>query len=186
MEGEVIPGPPDPEPPSVHLSFIEATSKRCPCGTGPRQSLFHSHGCHAMKDNRGCNEELCVVCLKRQSDNERLRPGGSWTRCRCGHTGMHSFCSPLNSADESGTTLRYVQTTPYPHDTRCGCPICPDCRPGASCIYCSGCCVCLGIVRPGPTELGAHRLEPDARNRSFRSSPRALRRRGPTSTCLHP
>jgi hypothetical protein len=100
MEGEVIPGPPDPEPPSVHLSFIEATSKRCPCGTGPRQSLFHSHGCHAMKDNRGCNEELCVVCLKRQSDNERLRPGGSWTRCRCGHTGMHSFCSPLNSADD--------------------------------------------------------------------------------------
>ena len=45
---------------------------------------------------------------------------------------------------------------PYPHDDRCGCPICPDCRPGAPCPQCTGSCVvCRGIVPPGPTEIEA-------------------------------
>ena len=33
---------------------------------------------------------------------------------------------------------------------RCGCPICPDCRPNKPCALCSGSCVvCRGIVPPG-------------------------------------
>lgn len=38
---------------------------------------------------------------------------------------------------------------------RCGCPICPDCRPGKKCDFCFGdCVVCRDIIRPGPSELG--------------------------------
>jgi len=39
-------------------------------------------------------------------------------------------------------------------DRRCGCVICPDCRPGKSCALCPGdCCVCRGLLPPGPMEL---------------------------------
>ena len=48
----------------------------------------------------------------------------------------------------------HISMEPYPHDVRCGCPICPDCRKGVPCELCHGdCLVCRGLVPPGPTEL---------------------------------
>ena len=38
----------------------------------------------------------------------------------------------------------------------CGCPICPDCRPGRPCAHCDPpgqCVVCRGVVPPGSLEL---------------------------------
>ena len=41
---------------------------------------------------------------------------------------------------------------PFPRDSRCGCPICPDCRRETPCAGCNGdCVVCQGVVPPGPT-----------------------------------
>lgn len=58
-------------------------------------------------------------------------------RCECGY--WHNFCERLELDD----TSRYLQTIPYPHDVRCGCQICPDCRPNDPCATCHGsCCVC--------------------------------------------
>ena len=38
----------------------------------------------------------------------------------------------------------------YPIDRRCSCPICPDCRPDRPCEICDGrCVVCEGLVPPG-------------------------------------
>ena len=56
---------------------------------------------------------------------------------------------------------RYLVQDPYPHDSRCGCPICPDCRYQQPCgglgysgSSCDGSCVvCTGLVPPGPLEI---------------------------------
>ena len=38
-----------------------------------------------------------------------------------------------------------------PTDKRCGCPLCPSCRPGQPCPQCDGgCVVCQAKVRPAP------------------------------------
>ena len=60
------------------------------------------------------------------------------------------FCSPIESLED---IEKYLELTPYPHDKRCGCPICPDCRPQMSCPHCSGCAVCNNIVNPGPYDI---------------------------------
>jgi len=44
--------------------------------------------------------------------------------------------------------------TEYPRDSRCGCPICPECQQSRNCDSCEGTCVvCVGLVRPGPKSV---------------------------------
>ena len=50
--------------------------------------------------------------------------------------------------------MEHLQLEPVPLDSRCGCVLCPDCRPGSPCGTCYGnCVVCKDIVQPGPREL---------------------------------
>ena len=57
----------------------------------------------------------------------------------------------------------YLNPAPVPHDTRCGCVICPDCRAGTPCANCDGgCVVCNGTLPPGPVELPPRRPPPAA------------------------
>jgi ankyrin repeat protein len=113
---------------------------------GHRASHFHGHACHHISPGGGCpncGEPYCYRCLQSGKENVRLR--GSQGACICG--GWSNFCR-LNDIIEN-LVLR-----PYPHDMRCGCPICPECRLGSPCPTCYGnCAVCSGIVHPGPAEM---------------------------------
>ena len=82
-------------------------------------------------------------CLRSSKENSRVR--GSAPMCLCG--GWSNFCA-------TNQVIENLTLSPYPHDKRCGCCICPDCRVGAPCATCPGnCVVCRGIVNPGPTEI---------------------------------
>ena len=116
-------------------AYIDATSKACPrCGF--RISHYHGHACHHIRPGTGCTNcghHFCYRCL---------RPGHSGSACGC-----RLFC------DNSNIQSCLVQE-PYPHDSRCSCPICPDCRPRQPCPQCDGnCVVCQGAVPHGPTSL---------------------------------
>lgn len=118
-------------------ALITATSKPCP-NCGFRISHYHGHACHHIKPGGGCpscGHHFCYSCLS--------------IGIRCPNN-----CSLYCGRD----VQRYLKIRPFPHDTRCGCPICPDCRPGKQCPQCDGtCCVCQGIVPPGelpPVEQG--------------------------------
>ena len=71
---------------------------------------------------------------------------------------MQSHCLNIISSPNNS---RYLIQDPYPHDSRCGCPICPDCRYQQPCgglgysgSSCDGSCVvCTGLVPPGPLEI---------------------------------
>ena len=47
----------------------------------------------------------------------------------------------------------------YPHDKRCGCLVCPECRPGRPCPTCldGDCLVCRDLVQPGPQDFDSIR-----------------------------
>eukprot|EP00930_Biecheleria_cincta_P008294 TRINITY_DN10970_c0_g1_i1.p1 TRINITY_DN10970_c0_g1~~TRINITY_DN10970_c0_g1_i1.p1 ORF type:complete len:843 (-),score=82.33 TRINITY_DN10970_c0_g1_i1:311-2788(-) len=109
--------------------LIEVTSKPCPqCGV--RISHYHGHACHHIRPGTGClncGHHFCYGCLQ---------PGRG---CRA--------CSVYCREDRLDS---YIVASPYPHDTRCGCPICPDCQQGLPCPQCDGTCVvCTGKVPPG-------------------------------------
>ncbi len=149
--------------------YIAATSKRCPrknCGMAI--SHFHGHACHHMTcNNSGCRNEFCYVCGSDRAANEDAR--GLYCFCACAPlinqfgnlepTTWSTFCQPI-------TDSKYISLTPVPHDTRCGCVFCPDCKPSVPaspgvpgtpiipCSTCDGnCAVCLGIVKQGLKEL---------------------------------
>ena len=51
---------------------------------------------------------------------------------------------------------KYLEIKPYPHDKRCGCSVCPDCRPQKPCEFCSaGCAVCNNVINPGPQDINS-------------------------------
>ena len=115
------------------------TTKKCPsCNSAV--SHWHGHACHHIATGTGCpncGTHWCYAC-ETTGDN----PGfcGSTPRCSV-------FC---NDRD----ILQHLDSSSgWPIDDRCGCQICPDCRPGVGCPACSrsgrGCVVCLGIVEPG-------------------------------------
>jgi len=117
---------------------IQATSKACP-NCGMRITHYHGHDCHHISPSTNgctaCHQHFCYVCLRKHG-----RPGERMWHPECGH--RQTFCN-------SSEIRRYLERTPYPHDTRCGCPICPDCRPGRPCPQCPGnCVVCLRLVPP--------------------------------------
>ena len=134
--------------------FILATTKPCPCIIDKktkkrcnfRATHPHLHHCHHISPSGGCpscKHHYCYRCNSCDEDNLRLR--GDRGKCVCG--GWSNFCSNDNIFD-------YLRVFPYPHDTRCGCIICFDCKKGSSCAQCDGnCLVCRGIVSRGPEDL---------------------------------
>ena len=110
---------------------IAATTKPCPkCGAGV--SHYHGHSCHHISPSGGCpscGQHFCYSCL------------GLGKHCRS----CRIYCS-------SNDIVANLKTgAVWPVDKRCGCPICPDCRPGRKpCVHCHGdCVVCMGVVPPG-------------------------------------
>jgi len=130
----------------IDREYIEATSKPCP-SCGYPTSKFHGHGCHHVSPGttRGgcarCGTHWCYACGATGEENERERHRRS--RCRCPSGTWSTFCSSTDLA-------AHLAIAPYPHDTRCGCLICPTCDPiRGPCPQCDGTCVvCLGIVPP--------------------------------------
>ena len=139
-------------------AYIRATSKACPnksCGC--RISHFHGHACHHISPKTNgcptCHQHFCYVCGRKHG-----RPGQYRRHPLCSHGS--SFC---NNSDIHANLV----STPYPHDRRCGCPICPLCRRGRPCEQCDGrCVVCTGAVPPGPEALSAADVRIVMRSRS--------------------
>jgi len=127
--------------------FTIATTKPCP-NCNFRSTHIHGHMCHHISPSGGCvncKTEYCYKCLCTAEENRKERRSSS--NCKCG--GWSNFCI----SDES--ILQFIVVDPYPHDSRCGCIICPDCAYGKNCKLCNrDCVVCRGIVNPAPYELG--------------------------------
>ena len=124
--------------------FIEYTTKACPtCGL--RSGHMHGHACHHVTGGcERCGVEYCYRCLSTEKQNMTER--GDRGVCACGY--WHSFCT------SDDTIMNNLNYEPYPHDKRCGCTICPECRQGDPCPMCDGTCVvCKGYLEPAPAEL---------------------------------
>lgn len=158
----------------ISEDFVRATSKRCPsCNT--HLTHFHGHSCHHISPvgAKGggcpfCHVHFCYACLATGTENVELR--GDRRACRCPGGRWSTYC-------QSDGIGQFLVLHPYPHDSRCGCAICPDCRPGKPCggalttadggvitgdAGCDGTCiVCMGLVEPGPRELSPGGVVPD-------------------------
>lgn len=128
-------------------AFINATSKECP-NCHMRITHYHGHGCHHIATGTGCvacRQHFCYVCLALHGTP------GAYVRApltNCPHGS--SFCQ-LEGLRENlqQSDVGYGVGNIW-KDRRCGCVICPDCRPGTSCGPCPGnCAVCTGLVPPG-------------------------------------
>mmetsp|Transcript_68678 Transcript_68678/g.191438 ORF Transcript_68678/g.191438 Transcript_68678/m.191438 type:complete len:254 (+) Transcript_68678:3068-3829(+) len=138
-------------------AFLDATSKACP-NCSIRTTHYHGHACHHIGSGSngcpGCGQHWCYVCERTHGTPQGDGTPTAYTRMAdsrhpdCPHGS--SFCRQEGIADHITT-----DGTGYPHDSRCGCPICPLCRPGQPCAQCTegGCVVCLGLVPPGPSEI---------------------------------
>ena len=132
-------------------AYIDATGRRCPSCDVPI-TKWHGHCCHHISPQTNgcpnCHQHFCYVCLRKHG---RPSPRGrsSEFHNECVHT--RTSCHTTRHAHRMRP---HISMSPYPHDVRCGCPICPDCRKGVPCELCEGnCVVCHGLVDPGPTEL---------------------------------
>jgi len=144
--------------PSCELDpYLKATSKPCPRpGCGARGTHYQGHHCHHVSPScPTCLAEYCWACDATAEQNEELR--GEENKCACRRANWNLGCAPLRSAADIAA---YLVLTPYPHDARCGCPICPDCKEGSPCDRCGSpdgsdwnCAVCAGFILPGPREL---------------------------------
>ena len=132
---------------------IEAYSKHCP-NCNIRGQHFHGHECHHISPGTGCphcNHHYCYGCAAytvkgREIKGPRSGEGGS-----CRKNPRHgTYCSRDNLRDNIDTS------NGWPLDERCGCAICPDCRPGRKCATCPGnCVVCRGEHPPGEPVKGS-------------------------------
>ena len=124
----------------------------CPCG---KFGGIHwqGHRCHSIHCGE-CRIEYCCKCSGVKEDVKNRFPNNDkYHLCTCGRNGtpfLHTFCtngdSILEHIDRSKSRI--------PCDDRCGCAICPDCKPRKPCSECPGTCVvCKGIVPPGPDGL---------------------------------
>eukprot|EP01041_Mallomonas_annulata_P000882 gene882-1708_t len=131
-------------------ALMSASAKECPnCHTAVTH--YHGHACHHIRGCPGCGIHFCYRCLRAEEENERVR--GERSRCVCEEGRWGTFC-----VDDD--ILQNLSLLPFPHDQRCGCPICPDCRRDTPCSGCSGdCVVCKGVVLPGPAELHSYCAE---------------------------
>ncbi|KAJ1449603.1 hypothetical protein M885DRAFT_590380 [Pelagophyceae sp. CCMP2097] len=135
---------------ALSARFIDATSRRCPACAAPT-THFHGHACHhispASDGCARCRTHWCYSCGQTAAQNEAVR--GRRGACACAGGSWSAYCK----ADDIDA---YLVLAPYPHDARCGCPICPTCAPGRPCELCDGCVVCRGAVAPAPLELADH------------------------------
>ena len=99
-------------------SLIVATTKLCPRpGCGNRESHFHGHACHHVREGCGkCKIEYCYRCLSTKDENAAER--GSDSCCMCG--GWSTYCLALHTTDD---IERNLILKPYPYDRRCGCQV---------------------------------------------------------------
>ena len=132
-------------------ALIRVTSKLCPnprCEQ--RISHYHGHACHHISPVTNgcpsCHQHFCYVCR---------RPHGA-----PGSYSRNPFCVHGSSFCNGNDIFANLVNEPYPHDRRCGCPICPNCKFRKPCEQCSGdCVVCKGVVVPGPTSLSAQTVD---------------------------
>ena len=102
-----------------------------------------------------CHQHFCYQCMRKHG-----APESGYRRNR--------FCPHGSSFCKNQDILDYLVMDPYPHDRRCGCPICSQCARGRPCAQCDGTCVvCTGIVAPGPTSLSAASLANAERSSSI-------------------
>ena len=85
-------------------SFSQATTKKCPDCTF-RATHYHGHKCHHVSCVQ-CNQNWCYKCAKKRYGSDSCKCPGS------------IYCS-------SDNIELYLELLPFPHDTRCGCVICP-------------------------------------------------------------
>ena len=99
-------------------ALIVATTKLCPRpGCGNRESHFHGHACHHVREGCGkCKVEYCYRCLCTKEEN--LAERHSESRCMCG--GWSTYCVSLQTTDD---IERNLILKPYPYDRRCGCQV---------------------------------------------------------------
>ena len=143
-------------------AFIAATTKPCPRCECP-VSHYHGHGCHHIGQEGACprcQAQFCFICGATREENIAERGGKQYCNCTFkvvaedGKGRWSTFCDTADIAE-----FLEPNASGYPIDTRCGCPICPDCAcvdgEARKCEACDGdCCVCLGLVDPGPRSLG--------------------------------
>jgi hypothetical protein len=108
--------------------------KRCPgCGQG----IIHyfSHQCHHIRPGGGCptcHHHFCYVCL-----------GSFYHQKQCQEKGCVSpACLTGNLSRCTRDTCNFSGSS-FCRDG-CGCPPCPDCRPGVPCKDRSGSPICPG------------------------------------------
>jgi len=131
--------------PSGSDPLLIATTKLCPTpGCGNRGVHFHGHHCHHVTEGCSkCRVQYCYACNATADENTSQR--GSRNVCRCPSRNWSSACKPLKNKRD---IERYLVLKPFPHDSRCGCPVCPDCRKGKPCDRCGSpegdwnCAVC--------------------------------------------
>lgn len=143
--------------PAQHAEDVDdpyhiAISKPCPdCNV--RSIRYHGHGCHHI-ECRNCQNEYCYVCLNDSEDNARERDISWSCACTWNTFGIPGVPVTWSSFCYNNISPENIVLNPVPHDNRCGCVFCPECRFGHPCDVCTGqCLVCLGIVKPGIIEL---------------------------------
>lgn len=82
-------------------------------------------------------------------DRDNLRERGAIEKCLCPCQNWLNFCSPIETEDD----MKFIGFNPLPYDTRCGCVLCWECKPGVPCSECTGCNVCRGPLDPCPKDL---------------------------------
>ncbi|MEK9699551.1 MAG: IBR domain-containing protein, partial [Candidatus Poseidoniales archaeon] len=142
---------------TASMAYIEATSKPCPQCKFPT-THWHGHECHHMGyTTNGCPRcrcNWCYACLTTGAENTAER--GRASRCKCPGGFWSAYCN-------RNDIVANIVSDPYPRDTRCGCQICPNCRPESPCETCNGdCAVCEGLIPPGPLELADNTNQVDS------------------------
>lgn len=121
--------------------YAVSTMTFCPvCRIGG--SRWHGHECHHIQacKNPDCSSWYCMRC--RCTEPMNLAAGRTARHCICVPT---VFCAPANELTVKDIENFFKPNEHgYPVDSRCNCPICPDCLPGRPCCDCSGnCAVCM-------------------------------------------
>jgi len=98
----------------LSMELIRATSKPCP-SCSMSISHYHGHACHHIAPGTGCVNCGYHFCFSCGQPAGPAIPAGS-SGCSC-----PIFC--IND-----DILSNIKNLPIPHDTRCGCVFCPDCK----------------------------------------------------------
>ena len=98
----------------LSMELIRATSKPCP-SCSMSISHYHGHACHHIAPGTGCVNCGYHFCFSCGQPAGPAIPAGS-SGCSC-----PAYC--INDH-----VLSNIKKLPIPHDTRCGCVFCPDCK----------------------------------------------------------